>query len=407
MTLPIKHNLVLQNKTQKNIYVLCGLILFNVICFVLIYFQLPIGLTGAADLSEDIHRKVLALVLGVAFVLIINSTFFYVGTLVLRGYLKNSNAVMLLANYKSVLESHFMTIEFDVHGSVLSVNDAFVKVSGYSEAELKKITHYMHHEFELPYTFDQVFQGLLAGNIWQGNYQKKKKSGEQYWVQATFSPYQDESSQLLKIIAVYTEVTPLVQLTEKFNIERKSREHLARINRELALNANTDPLTGLFNRRALASFFTGSMENAIKLSEPVALLILDIDFFKSINDTYGHIVGDQILVQITQRWRTQIRASDMLARIGGEEFCLMLPSANLAQAELVAQKILDVTNGDLFLISYDKKDHQIKVTTSMGITCSNMSEQITLEKMMEVADNALFQSKERGKNCFTSLHLDI
>jgi two-component system cell cycle response regulator len=147
------------------------------------------------------------------------------------------------------------------------------------------------------------------------------------------------------------------------------------------------------------------MENAIKLNEPVALLMLDIDFFKAINDTYGHIVGDQILVQITQRWRTQIRASDMLARLGGEEFCLILPKANLAQGELVAKKILNVTNTDLFSISYGKKDHQIKVTTSIGITCSNTSEQTTLEKMIEVADNALFQSKKRGKNCFTSLNL--
>jgi diguanylate cyclase (GGDEF)-like protein len=95
----------------------------------------------------------------------------------------------------------------------------------------------------------------------------------------------------------------------------------------------------------------------------------------------------------------------MLARLGGEEFCLILPKANLAQGELVAKKILNVTNSDLFSISYDKKDYQIKVTTSIGITCSNTSEQTTLEKMIEVADNALFQSKKRGKNCFTSLNL--
>jgi len=369
--------------------------------------QLPSGLKGTAGLTDDMHGKILAIVLGVSFVLLINSIIFYVGIFVLKRHLRNANTALLLANYKRVLENHFMTAEFDIHGSALSANDVFIKVSGYTEVELKNMSNYLHQEFELPYTFDEVFKVLLTGNIWQGNYQKKKKSGELYSVQATFYPYQDESSQLLKIIAVYTEVTPLVQLTEKFNVERKSREHLARINRELSLNANTDPLTGLFNRRALASFFTGSMENAIKLNEPVALLMLDIDFFKAINDTYGHIVGDQILVQITQRWRTQIRASDMLARLGGEEFCLILPKANLAQGELVAKKILNVTNTDLFSISYDKKDHQIKVTTSIGITCSNTSENTTLEKMIEVADNALFQSKKRGKNCFTSLNLKV
>lgn len=154
--------------------------------------------------------------------------------------------------------------------------------------------------------------------------------------------------------------------------------------------ADTDALTGVFNRR---SFFhhAGKLERA---SQPLAVLLLDLDHFKQVNDLYGHAFGDEVLVEISARCRAVLRPVDVLARIGGEEFALLLPSLDLTAALAVAERLrqtvqhLPVIRGDI----------RHGVTVSIGAAATT-SAHITIEELLLRADRALYAAKAAGRNC--------
>lgn len=181
--------------------------------------------------------------------------------------------------------------------------------------------------------------------------------------------------------------------------ERRLREELSRANQELISDANTDALTGLPNRRAFESFSIQVVENTKKRTQPISLLVLDLDKFKLINDSYGHAAGDQVLVECARRWALQIRKSDMLARIGGEEFCVVLPKTTMAQAVLVAEKIRAVTSATPISIGRDVTDIvKITVTVSVGLSTVDFLQQSDLGILVRSADEALYEAKEAGRN---------
>lgn len=163
-----------------------------------------------------------------------------------------------------------------------------------------------------------------------------------------------------------------------------------RLQTELERRSAVDPLTGLLNRRAFATMYEREREIAARAAQPIALLLLDLDHFKSINDHYGHGVGDQVLVDFCRRVNEAIPPESPFARVGGEEFAILLPKASLAQAhaqaEVVRHAILSrLTPG---LPAY---------TCSIGATCSNRAD-AALEHLMQAADEALYRAKTGGRN---------
>ena len=162
--------------------------------------------------------------------------------------------------------------------------------------------------------------------------------------------------------------------------------------------AVVDTLTGLHNRRFFDTNFPASVEQAARSGKPLCLMILDIDHFKHVNDSYGHDAGDQILKSFAARVRRTIRASDMVCRLGGEEFAVVMPETAMSVGARIAERVRTVIESDLFTYAPDRP--ALRVTVSIGLASRGGTS--GAESLMRRADAALYQSKEAGRNRVTA-----
>jgi diguanylate cyclase (GGDEF)-like protein len=167
----------------------------------------------------------------------------------------------------------------------------------------------------------------------------------------------------------------------------------SRLKSELERLALTDALTGLDNRRSFDIAARHQVRVAIRHRRPLSLLMLDIDYFKKVNDTYGHAVGDLVLVKVAQVFRQHIRSMDLPARLGGEEFCLLLPETGVNDARLIAERLRLAIAAEEFQVN----GQPFVVTVSIGIAaCSGEGD--SLESLLERSDQALYGAKQTGRN---------
>jgi len=177
--------------------------------------------------------------------------------------------------------------------------------------------------------------------------------------------------------------------------KRRYTERL-RDNFQLSMEAAiTDSLTGLHNRRYMESHLGTLVEEAAARGKPLSLLILDIDYFKSINDNYGHDAGDDVLREFATRVRKSIRGIDLACRHGGEEFVIVMPETDMAVAGVVAERIRRRIAGEQFPIQ--KGSGAIDVTISIGIAALQSADD-TADTILKRADQALYRAKRDGRN---------
>ncbi|GAB6066840.1 GGDEF domain-containing protein [Methylothermus subterraneus] len=164
--------------------------------------------------------------------------------------------------------------------------------------------------------------------------------------------------------------------------------------RQALQSTYTDPLTGLYNRAAWQQACVREWKLARRQGTPLAILVLDLDYFKRINDTYGHAAGDQVLIRVAGCLRKTVRASDMIFRYGGEEFVILLSNTCLDGAELLAQRLRLAINAiDCADIAPD-----LKITASIGVAALALLQEETPEELLRRADEALYQAKRGGRN---------
>ena len=169
-------------------------------------------------------------------------------------------------------------------------------------------------------------------------------------------------------------------------------EELTRANERLAQQATTDGLTGLKNRRAFNEVFSQEIKRLKRGGEGLCLALLDIDFFKSINDSHGHDGGDQVLKNVARVLETELRATDTVARIGGEEFAVLLPTQQVSGARARLEELRQrIANSPL-----EDEDKQISVTVSIGLT--RVTAEDSIKKASKRADDALYAAKRGGRN---------
>ena len=184
-------------------------------------------------------------------------------------------------------------------------------------------------------------------------------------------------------------------LTNRLRNDNVAIINSLRQQQELEHIANVDGLTGLFNRRWMNNFFNRQIGRALNDNKPLALLLADLDHFKSINDTYGHMVGDEVLSAVASVLTKHVRPSDLLARFGGEEFALILPETSIEDAKLISERIRHAIDETLFKIE-NESHAEIHITLSIGITCLMLGDDIN--NLLTRADNALYLAKEKGRN---------
>lgn len=183
------------------------------------------------------------------------------------------------------------------------------------------------------------------------------------------------------------------KLVERTLQIKRSNKRIRLLNRKLKYYASHDKLTGFYNRRAFFDFLSNDIKRVRRNQVPLSLLMIDIDFFKQINDTHGHLAGDFILEKLSDLLRDTIREMDLIGRFGGEEFMILLPDTDLECAEIVASKILEnVAKG-----TFNYENLTLNITVSIGVAQYKDPEKI--DEFVNRVDMALYNAKESGRNC--------
>lgn len=193
----------------------------------------------------------------------------------------------------------------------------------------------------------------------------------------------------------------LVQITDA-SVSIKRERLLKSHSDQLSIEATTDSLTGAFNRRFFDNRYSAEFSRAQRQELPLALLMLDVDYFKDYNDHYGHPAGDRALIAVVKSIQLQLnRASDVLTRYGGEEFAVILPDCGTEGSMAVAKKLLDAINK--LDIPHSKSKISDHLTISIGISIKLPNTNCNQPHMLEAVDIALYRAKHNGRNCVSQL----
>ncbi|MDR3578427.1 MAG: EAL domain-containing protein [Oryzomonas sp.] len=265
----------------------------------------------------------------------------------------------------------------DVTGSIEYVNRKFTQVTGYAAEEaIGKNPRILKSETTPREVFDDLWKTILSGSEWRGELQNRSKDGKVYWSVASISPLCNDQGEITHFIANVEDIN------ERKNAEA-TIEHLAYY----------DPLTDLPNRRMLNDRLDLAMKRCRRQHSEMALMYLDIDDFKRINDILGHPAGDRLLQEIAVRYREVLRDDDVICRLGGDEFAVVLHDIQHDEdAALVANKLLAQTSRPVVI-----DDAEFKVTVSIGITLFPRDSEDG-DILKKNADIALYQAKKEGKN---------
>jgi diguanylate cyclase (GGDEF)-like protein len=171
---------------------------------------------------------------------------------------------------------------------------------------------------------------------------------------------------------------------------------LEAVRRELQIQATHDAMTGMFNRAAVLEHLQREISRAQRDGAALGVVVADLDHFKSVNDNYGHLCGDQVIIECAERFRTALRGYDVLGRIGGEEFLILLPGWNLPKAPERINDLLCAIGGHAFVT----EKAELRVTCSLGVATFNPRRDLPAPlELLRRADAALYAAKSAGRNC--------
>ena len=269
----------------------------------------------------------------------------------------------------------------NAQGVVQHVGPGVRRVLGYEPHEIEGRTAESYY----PHSTDRdAFKAaiLADGEVSDFPGQMVRRDGQVIDISISSHALYDHAGNFAGVEGIYRDVT-----------QRKNLE------RELQRLATTDMLTGIANRRAFLETAESAYAHSCHSGEPLTLLMLDLDHFKAINDRYGHLEGDRALVAFAQAVKSQLRASDAVGRLGGEEFGVLLPLTTLAEGLEAAHRILQSVRA---LQLSDDTGQAYRITTSLGVGAFRQNDR-SLRDMLDRADQALYLAKHRGRDQIASL----
>ncbi len=273
-------------------------------------------------------------------------------------------------------------IIFNAKGTILSVNPAFTRITGYHQKQAlgKTLDKLLHRPTG---RHDDNFYRRLAGRLviagtWQGEVWARRRSGEDFPILLSLSAIRNDANLITHHVGVFTDIS-------------RQKEYEERL-KQLAM---LDGLTGLANRTLLMEQGKQTLSLAVRHRTHVAVLFIDLDLFKSVNDMHGHGVGDEMLKQVAGRLRDCVRASDTVARLGGDEFVIVLADvADTSDAAVVAQKIVAALSAPFMV-----HDLALMIGASVGIA-HHPQHGDDMAALLRRADEALYCVKRSGRNAY-------
>jgi diguanylate cyclase (GGDEF)-like protein/PAS domain S-box-containing protein len=273
----------------------------------------------------------------------------------------------------------------DAAGTIIEVNDTFTYISGYSREEAVGRNPQMlqsgRHGEEF---YVRMWQSLLEKYHWYGEIWNRRKNGEVYAEMLTISAVRDSSGKTVNYVGLFTDITPMKE-------HQQQLEHIA----------HYDALTNLPNRVLLADRLQQAMNQSQRRNQSLAVVYLDLDGFKAVNDSHGHEVGDELLIAVAQQMKDALREGDTLARIGGDEFVAVLVDLEQPNGcELVLSRLLCAAAEPVMV-----NDLALQVSASIGVTLYPW-DGADAEQLIRHADQAMYIAKQAGKNRYHLFDVD-
>ena len=266
-----------------------------------------------------------------------------------------------------------------IDGTILDANEQMLSLLEYSREEVRGKNHRMllSRSDANSEEYAKFWLKLRKGAFHSGMYRRYGKDGKEIWLQATYNPIFDLNGRPTKISKVATDVTSNIALSRAYEDAMRQSQH--------------DTATALPNRARLSTFMNTalSVENA-----RLTILYIDVDRFKSINDTLGHHVGDLVLGQVADRLRRALKSDQLVARIGGDEFVIAAPGLPANRIEPFCRRLLDLARKPI-----RHENREIEVSLSIGVATSP-GDGTSPDELLQAADAALYRAKQDGRDCY-------
>ncbi|WP_313756178.1 diguanylate cyclase [Tissierella sp.] len=292
-------------------------------------------------------------------------------------FLRDEEKLRLIAAIDQAAVSIIMT---DIDGNIQYCNPAFEQTTGYSfEEVIGQNPRILKSGLISDEVFKDMWETIIGGQNWKGDLINKKKDGTIYYEEARITPIIDNEGKIVNFLGVKQDVSRRKYLEEK-----------------LKQTSIRDPLTNLYNRGYIFERLSQCLEIFKRNGEGFSLAIIDMDFFKDINDTYGHQAGDYVLKEFSEILTSGIRVYDIAGRYGGEEFILILHGIRKKTSAKIIKRILEEVRNSTF--AYE--DKEIKITFSCGI-CDVLEidkGNLSIESLVCKADKRLYDAKNTGRN---------
>ncbi len=287
--------------------------------------------------------------------------------------------VILHQLHQAVEQNPNSIVITDVNATIEYVNKKFTEITGYDKQEvIGKNPRFLKSNQTPPLTYRSMWEHLTSGEVWQGELMNRRKDGSLYVESATISPVRQPNG----IITHY------VATNEDIITKKQDEEHIHRL-------AHFDQLTGLPNRLMLNDRFAYVLNQAQRLKQNFAVMFLDLDYFKNVNDTLGHSIGDKLLIEIAHRLKQSIRDEDTVARLGGDEFILIFPRTDTPTAVGIANKLIMQISMPVFIAGHD-----LSITPSIGIALYP-DDGKEFETLLKNADTAMYRVKNESRNGYS------
>lgn len=282
-----------------------------------------------------------------------------------------------LEQHLSIINDNVLISITDKEGIILDVSDAYCKLTNYSKDELIGKNHNIfRHSKTKDEFFIELWNTILDGRIWKGEHLNIDKFGNEFWVENSITPNFNDEGKIVGFTSVYNDITDKKRIAE------------------LSI---TDYLTKLYNRRHFSQIFDSELKRAKRDKYNFILMILDIDFFKQYNDTYGHDAGDEVIKQVANALNNVLkRSKDFVFRLGGEEFGIITSNVDISGVNKITSKLLNAIRE--LNIEYKQSSVSDIVTISIGVKIVNIDENLEDSLIYKLADTALYLAKNNGRN---------